>query len=92
MSENAPTFSIRRDDDDKFLGGVCSSVSSRLGVDPNVTRIAAVTVACFTGGTAVAAYAAAWMLIPREGEKSSIAQNLINKAAAGDTFKSTLKR
>jgi phage shock protein PspC (stress-responsive transcriptional regulator) len=87
MSQNAPTFSIRRDDDDKFLGGVCSSVSSRLGVDPNVTRIAAVTVACLTGGTAVAAYGAAWMLIPREGETSSIAQKLINKATDGDTLK-----
>ena len=91
MSENVPTFSIRRDDD-KILGGVCSSVSRRLGVDANVTRLAAATVVCFTGGTAVAAYAAAWMLIPREGEKSSIAQNLINKAAASDTLKSTLKR
>jgi hypothetical protein len=35
----------------------------------------------------VAAYAAAWMLIPREGEKSSIAQKLINKATDGDTLK-----
>jgi phage shock protein C len=78
MSENTSTFSIRRDDDDKIFGGVCSSVSSRLGVDPNVTRLAAATVTCLTGGTAVAAYAAAWMLIPREGEKSSIAQKLIN--------------
>lgn len=91
MSENTPTSSIRRDDD-KILGGVCSSVSRHLGVDTNVTRLAVATVACFTGGTAVAAYAAAWMLIPREGEKSSIAQNLINKASASDTFKSTLRR
>ena len=67
-------------------------MSRHLGVDTNVTRLAVATVACFTGRTAVAAYAAAWMLIPREGEKSSIAQNLINKASASDAFKSTLRR
>jgi hypothetical protein len=30
-------------------------------------------------GTGALAYVAAWMIIPREGEKTSIAQNILGK-------------
>ena len=33
----------------------------------------------FTGGFGALAYLAAWVVIPEEGEKTSIAENLVNK-------------
>jgi phage shock protein PspC (stress-responsive transcriptional regulator) len=32
-----------------------------------------------TGGAGVLAYLAAWVIIPAEGEKTSIAQNIVGK-------------
>jgi phage shock protein PspC (stress-responsive transcriptional regulator) len=36
-------------------------------------------VSVFTGGTAALAYLAAWLIIPGEGEKISIAQGILGK-------------
>ena len=47
-----------------MLGGVCGGVAEYLGVDPVLIRVAAVVVTLFTGGGAVLAYLAAWVLVP----------------------------
>jgi phage shock protein PspC (stress-responsive transcriptional regulator) len=36
-------------------------------------------VSVITGGTGAMAYLAAWMIIPGEGEKTSIAQDILGK-------------
>jgi phage shock protein PspC (stress-responsive transcriptional regulator) len=36
-------------------------------------------VSVITGGTGALAYPAAWMIIPGEGEKTSIAQDILGK-------------
>jgi phage shock protein PspC (stress-responsive transcriptional regulator) len=81
MSENTHTMSFHRTREGKILAGVCSSLSRQFGVDVHVIRLAWVVVSLFTGGTALAVYAAAWLLIPEEGKETSIAQNMINKNA-----------
>ncbi|MBC6459870.1 PspC domain-containing protein [Actinomadura sp. HBU206391] len=80
MSENTSPISFHRIREGRILGGVCTSLSRQFGVDVHVTRLALAVVAFFTGGTAVAVYVAAWLLIPDEGKETSIAQDLINKS------------
>jgi phage shock protein C len=80
MSENTSPISFHRTREGRILAGVCSSLSRQFGMDVNVIRLAWTVVTLFTGGTAVAVYAAAWLLIPEEGKETSIAQNMINKS------------
>src|SRR6185437_4808787 len=46
-----------------WVGGVCSGVAARLGIDPIIVRGIAVVVAVL-GGPAFLLYAAAWLLLP----------------------------
>ncbi len=50
--------------DDRMVAGVCSGLADYLGVDVTLVRLAAVLAAVFTGGTAIVAYVAAWILMP----------------------------
>ena len=50
--------------DDRMVAGVCSGVADYLGVDVTLVRLAAVLAAVLTGGTAIVAYVAAWILMP----------------------------
>jgi phage shock protein C len=63
----------------RVLSGVCGGLAEYLGLDATVVRVLVVVVAIFTGGFGVLAYLAMWLVIPEEGEKSSIAQDLINQ-------------
>lgn len=53
-----------RHGDDRMVAGVCSGLADYLGVDVTLVRLAAVLTAVFTGGTAIVAYVAAWILMP----------------------------
>jgi phage shock protein PspC (stress-responsive transcriptional regulator) len=44
-----------------------------------LVRVIVAGVSVITGGTPVLAYLAAWMIIPGEGEKTSIAQDILGK-------------
>lgn len=46
-----------------WIGGVCSGVAARLGIDPIIVRGIVVVVAVL-GGPALLLYAAAWLLLP----------------------------
>jgi phage shock protein PspC (stress-responsive transcriptional regulator) len=65
--------------DGRIVAGVCSGLGAYFGVDATLIRVILVLIAVFTGGLGVLAYLAAWIVIPEEGEKSSIAENMINK-------------
>ncbi|MCB0896937.1 MAG: PspC domain-containing protein [Nocardioidaceae bacterium] len=50
--------------DDRMVAGVCSGLADHLGVDVTLMRILAVAAVVFTGGAALVAYLAAWILMP----------------------------
>jgi phage shock protein PspC (stress-responsive transcriptional regulator) len=49
----------------RWLGGVCTGLAKRYGVDPLLVRVAAVA-SMLLPGPQVVAYAALWVLMPRE--------------------------
>ncbi len=46
-------------------------------MDVTLVRVIVAVIAVITGGLGVLAYLAAWVIIPEEGEKTSIAENLV---------------
>jgi phage shock protein PspC (stress-responsive transcriptional regulator) len=68
-----------RSRDNRIVAGVCAGLAEYLGMDVNVVRLLVAVVTVFTAGTAILAYLVAWAVIPEEGQKSSIAEDLINK-------------
>jgi len=44
-----------------------------------LVRVIVAVVSVITGGAGVLAYLAAWAIIPGEGEKTSMAQNIVGK-------------
>ena len=65
--------------DGRIVAGVCSGLGQYFGIDANIIRVILAVVTVFTGGFGALAYLAAWVVIPEEGEKTSIAENLVNK-------------
>jgi signal transduction histidine kinase/phage shock protein PspC (stress-responsive transcriptional regulator) len=58
---------LRRDRDGAVLGGVCTGLGRRLGLDPIVLRVAFIA-ATAAGGIGAVAYALLWAALPAEGE------------------------
>jgi len=56
---------VRRRTDDKWIGGVCSGLADRLGVDPVIIR-AALVLLTILGGIGVTVYLVAWLLLPND--------------------------
>jgi phage shock protein PspC (stress-responsive transcriptional regulator) len=56
---------VRRRSDDKWIGGVCSGLADRLGVDPVIVRAAFVLLSIL-GGVGVSVYLVAWALLPND--------------------------
>ncbi len=63
---------VRRQLDDRLLGGVASGIAGRVGLETNVVR-AALLLAVLMGGFGLAAYVLAWLFIPAEGQATAIA-------------------
>jgi phage shock protein C len=66
--------------DGRIVAGVCSGLGAYFGVDANLIRVILAVITVFTGGLGALAYLAAWVVIPEEGEKTSIAENFVNKS------------
>ncbi|HUA30958.1 MAG TPA: PspC domain-containing protein [Streptosporangiaceae bacterium] len=79
MSDVNGSKTLVRTRDGRIVAGVCSGLGRYFGVDANVIRVIFAVITVFTGGFGALAYLAAWVVIPEEGEKSSIAENLVNK-------------
>ncbi len=60
-----------------MVAGVCAGLADYFGMDVNLVRVIVAVIAVITGGLGVLAYLAAWAIIPDEGEKTSIADNLV---------------
>jgi len=56
---------VRRRTDDKWIGGVCSGLADRLGVDPVIIR-ASLVLLTILGGIGVTVYLVAWLLLPND--------------------------
>lgn len=65
--------------DNRIIAGVCAGVADYVGIDVNLLRVIVALLTLFTAGTGVLAYAIAWVVIPEEGTKSSIAEDFINQ-------------
>jgi len=65
--------------DNRIIAGVCAGLADYTGMDVNLLRVIVALVTLITVGTGVLAYVIAWIVIPEEGQKSSIVQDLINK-------------
>ena len=63
----------------RMLAGVCAGVADYLGVDTTLVRVLWAVVSLVTGGAGVLAYLVAWIIIPGEDEKPSVAESVIGK-------------
>ena len=61
----------------RMVAGICAGIADYSGLDVTLVRVIVAVVSVITGGAGVLAYLAAWVIIPGEGETTSIAQNLI---------------
>jgi phage shock protein PspC (stress-responsive transcriptional regulator) len=69
--------------DNRIIAGVCAGVADYIGMDVNLLRVLVAVVTVFTVGTGVLAYIVAWAVIPEEGSKSSVIEDLISKSKQG---------
>ena len=79
MSNVNSSKTLVRTRDGRIVAGVCSGLAEYFGLDANLIRVIVAVLTVFTGGVGALAYLAAWVVIPEEGEKSSIAENMVNK-------------
>jgi phage shock protein C len=63
----------------RVVAGTCAGVAQYFGIDVTLVRVIVAVVSVVTGGAGVLAYLAAWVIIPEEGEKTSIAENIVSK-------------
>ena len=69
---------LRRRDDSRLLGGVCGGFADYIGADVGLVRLLMVVLTVF-GGTGVALYAAAWLLVPVQGSARSPAERMLRR-------------
>jgi phage shock protein C len=78
---NGKVLARRRDN--RIVAGVCAGLADYAGIDVNLLRIIVALVSLFSGGVGVIAYIVGWIVIPEEGQKTSIAEDLVNKNRQG---------
>jgi len=68
---------LRRSRDDRLVAGVAGGLARRLCVDVTLVRVGLVLLALFSGFGA-AAYVLAWLLVPADGESSTVAARALS--------------
>jgi phage shock protein C len=76
MSENNKR--LYRSRKGQMIAGVCAGLAEHFGVDVNLVRLAFAVFTIFFG-VGVLIYLAAWIILPEEGEDTSIAEGWVNK-------------
>jgi phage shock protein PspC (stress-responsive transcriptional regulator) len=79
MKEGNASKVLMRRRDGRMLAGVCAGVADYFSLDVTLVRVIWAVVSVITGGAGVLAYLVAWIIIPDEGQKSSIAENMVGK-------------
>ena len=78
-NETTPTPRLlRRSRNERMLVGVCGGIAEYARVDANVVRIV-VAVLTFFGGAGAFLYAVGWLLMPDDGEDTSVAARAIGR-------------
>ena len=75
---NNGTKRLQRVREGRVVAGVCAGLAAYFGLDPTLVRLAFALTTVF-GGFGVLLYLCAWIVIPEEGEGSSIAETFVNK-------------
>ena len=78
MNSGDETKVLVRSRKGRMVAGVCAGLAEYFGTDVTLVRVIAAVIAVITGGAGVLAYLVAWAIIPEEGEKTSIAENLVS--------------
>ncbi len=69
---------LERPTSGRMLGGVATALADATGIAVGIVRIAFI-VAAFFGGFGLVIYAAAWALIPTEGQERSAAERWLSE-------------
>ncbi len=69
----------------RMVAGICAGAAEYFGWDVTLVRVLVAVFTVITGGAGILAYLVAWAIIPEEGEKSSIAEDLISKTGRGSS-------
>jgi signal transduction histidine kinase len=64
---------LRRQRDDRVMGGVAAGMAAWRGFNPTTVRVVFAVAALITAGWAVPFYVVAWLIIPAQGEETTIA-------------------
>ena len=67
---------LRRSNDDRMIAGVSGGIADHFGIDPIIVRLAFVALALL-GGSGVALYLIAWLVMPHAHEDESMAVNAL---------------
>jgi phage shock protein PspC (stress-responsive transcriptional regulator) len=62
----------------RIVAGVCSGLATYFGLDATLIRLAFGVLTVF-GGMGVLLYLIAWVIVPEEGEATSIVEGLVSK-------------
>ena len=73
------TKTLVRPREGRMVAGICAGLAEYFGLDVTLVRVIVTVVSVITGGTGALAYLVAWMIIPGEGEKTSIAEDFVSK-------------
>jgi phage shock protein PspC (stress-responsive transcriptional regulator) len=79
MTDGNGSKVLVRSRDGRMLAGVCAGIAGYLGLDVTLVRVIWAVVSVITGGAGVLPYLVAWVIIPGEGQKSSMAENIAGK-------------
>jgi phage shock protein C len=63
---------------DRLVAGVCGGLAAYTGVDTTLVRLAVAVLALF-GGTGVALYIVAWIVMPQPGGEPPLAQRWFSR-------------
>ena len=83
MNSTDGTKVLVRSRNGRMVAGICAGAADYFGWDLTLVRVIVAVGSVITGGMGVLAYLAAWAVIPAEGEKSSIAEDLLSKTSHG---------
>lgn len=78
MDSGSGTKTLVRSRKGRIVAGICAGAAEYFGWDVTLVRVIVAVIAVITGGAGLLAYLVAWAIIPEEGEKTSIAENLVS--------------
>jgi len=78
MNTSNGTKRLYRKPEGQIVAGVCTGLADYLGIDVTIIRLVFAALTVF-GGTGVLLYLIAWLVVPEEDKKSSIAEEFVSK-------------